>query len=181
MPCAGDLPVPGPVAARIACGHAPFRDPGPQEFDAVIVRADTTGSSAFVEFPGDVPELFGVKGRVPVAATFDGVPYQGSLVTYGGPHLILVRSDVQARLGKGPGDTVRVVLRLDTSERVVELAEDVQAALEADGVLAAFRAMSYSHQREYTQWIEEAKRPTTRAGRISKTVAGVAEGRRLKG
>jgi nucleotide-binding universal stress UspA family protein len=158
-----------------------YRDPGPQEFDAVIVRADVTGSSAYVEFPGDVLELFGVRGRVPVAATFDGVPYQGSLVTYGGPHLILVRTDIQAQLGKGPGDTVRVVLALDTSERVVELSEDVRTALEADGVLAAFRAMSYSHQREYVQWVEEAKRPATRAGRIAKTVALVAEGRRLKG
>lgn len=158
-----------------------YRDPGSQEFDAVIVRADVTGSSAYVEFPGDVPELFGVKGRVPVAATFDGVPYQGSLVTYGGPHLILVRSDIQAKLGKGPGDTVRVSLRLDTSERVVELAGDVRAALEAHGALAVFRATSFSHQREYVQWIEEAKRPATRASRIARTVQMVAQGRRLKG
>ncbi|WP_127130104.1 YdeI/OmpD-associated family protein [Georgenia sp. SYP-B2076] len=157
-----------------------YRDPGPVAFDAVMVRADTTGSSAFVEFPHDVAELFGVRGRVPVLATFDDVAYQGSLVTYGGPHLILVRQDIQAQIGKGPGDTVRVGIRLDTSERVVGLAADVQAALEEGGHLAAFRAMSYSHQREYVTWVEEARRPATRQTRIARMVGMVAEGKRLK-
>lgn len=57
-----------------------YRDPGPIGFDAMIVRADLTGSSVFVEFPHSVPELLGVNGRVPIRATFDGHPYAGCLV-----------------------------------------------------------------------------------------------------
>ncbi len=40
--------------------------------------------SAYVEFPYDVRQEFG-KGRVKVCATFDGVPYEGSLVRMNPP------------------------------------------------------------------------------------------------
>ena len=39
---------------------------------------------AYVEIPFDVRKEFG-KGRVKVSATFDGVPYEGSLVRMGTP------------------------------------------------------------------------------------------------
>ena len=66
---------------------------------------------AYVEIPFDVKEAFG-KGRVPVHATFDGVPYDGSLVRMGTPgHIIGVRKDIRSRIGKGPGDTVHVVVQ----------------------------------------------------------------------
>lgn len=79
------------------------------EFDAVIQKVpDIDG--AYVEIPFDVKEAFG-KGRVPVRATFDGEPYDGSLVRMGTPcHILGVRKDIRARLGKQPGDTVRVTL-----------------------------------------------------------------------
>ena len=74
-------------------------NPTVYEFDAVIRKVpDIDG--AYVEFPHDVQALFG-KGRVKVAATFDGVPYAGSLV----------RKDIRAQIGKQPGDTVHVTVR----------------------------------------------------------------------
>ena len=46
--------------------------------------------------------LFG-KGRVQVAATFDGVPYAGSLVRMGTPgHILGMRKDIRAQIGKQP-------------------------------------------------------------------------------
>ena len=51
------------------------------EFDAVIQKVpDIDG--AYVAFPYDAEALFGKK-RVKVSATFDGVPYAGSLVRMG--------------------------------------------------------------------------------------------------
>jgi hypothetical protein len=160
---------------------AQYSDPGTLEFDAVIKRADVSGSSAFVEFPFEVRELFGVKGRVPVFATFDGADYQGSLVTYGGPrHLILVLAEIQQRIAKSPGDTVRVTVRLDSSERIVELDDDIEQQLRDAGQFDAFRAMAYSHQREYVLWITSAKQSETRSRRISTMLEMVAEGQKLK-
>lgn len=79
------------------------------EFDAVIVKVpDIDG--AYVEIPFDVKTEFG-KGRVPVHATFDGEPYDGSLVRMGTPgHILGMRKDIRAKIGKQPGDTVHVAL-----------------------------------------------------------------------
>jgi len=79
------------------------------EFDAVIRKVpDING--AYVEFPYDVRAEFG-RGRVKVHAAFDGEPYDGSLVRMGTPgHIIGLRKDIRAKIGKQPGDTVRVVL-----------------------------------------------------------------------
>ena len=78
-------------------------------FDAVIQKVpDQNG--AYVEIPFDVKETFG-KGRVPVHATFDGEPYDGQLVKMGTPcHIIGIRKDIRAKIGKQPGDTVHVTL-----------------------------------------------------------------------
>ena len=132
-------------------------------------------------FPFDVRELFGTGGRVPVNATFDGVSYRGSLVTYGAGHLILVLTDIQERIGKRPGDSVHVTIELDEVPRVVELDADVEEAFSGANVVEAFRAMSYSHQREYQQWIAQAKREDTRARRIARSVELIRDGARLKG
>ena len=79
------------------------------EFDAVIHRAQDM-DAAYVCIPFDVKKEFG-KGRVPVAATFDGEPYEGSLVRMGTPgHILGIRKDIRAKIGKQPGDTVRVTL-----------------------------------------------------------------------
>ena len=82
------------------------------EFDAVIRKVDGI-DGAYVEFPFDVRAEFG-RGRVKVRALFDGVPYDGSLVRMGTPgHIIGLRKDIRAAIGKQPGDTVRVA----TTER----------------------------------------------------------------
>lgn len=80
------------------------------EFDAVIQKVpDIDG--AYVEFPFDVKAEFG-KGRVKVSATFDGMPYEGSLVRMGTPcHIIGILKDIRRQIGKQPGDTVHVTLR----------------------------------------------------------------------
>lgn len=80
------------------------------EFDAVLLQNDGM-NAAYVEIPFDVKETFG-KGRVPVHATFDGEPYDGQLVKMGTPcHIIGVRKDIRAKIGKTFGDTVHVTLR----------------------------------------------------------------------
>jgi hypothetical protein len=80
------------------------------EFDAIIKKVpDIDG--AYVEIPFDVKAAFG-KGRVPVNATFDGFPYQGSLVKMGTPcHIIGIRKDIRQQIGKQAGDIVRVTIK----------------------------------------------------------------------
>ena len=80
------------------------------EFEAVIHKVpDMDG--AYIEFPHDVRKEFG-KGRVKVHATFDGEPYDGSLVRMKTPcHIIGIRKDIRKKIGKQPGDLVKVTIR----------------------------------------------------------------------
>jgi len=69
------------------------------------------------------------------------------------------------------GDRFDVVVALDEEPRVVEVPTDLAEALAADdAVQAAFDKLSYTHRREYVEWIAEAKRTATRARRPAETV-----------
>jgi hypothetical protein len=139
-----------------------------EEFRAPIVAADRGG--AYVVVPDEVVAALGGGGRIPVRATFDGVEYRGSVASMGGAKVLGVLKAIREQLGKDPGDVVVVTLARDDAPRTVAVADDLGAALEAAGRRAAFDALSYSHQREYVAWIEEAKRGETRARRIADTV-----------
>lgn len=80
------------------------------QFEDVIKKvSDIDG--AYIEFPYDVRKVFG-KGRVKVTATFDGVEYNGSLVKMGTPcHIIGIRKDIRKKIGKQPGDMIKVTIK----------------------------------------------------------------------
>ena len=86
-------------------------------YDAILhENADNGG--AYVAFPWDIRKEFG-KGRMKVLATFDGIPYDGSIVNMGLKnadgsicYIIGVLKTIRQRLGKADGDTVHVTIKL---------------------------------------------------------------------
>ena len=85
------------------------------EYDAVIRELPEKGG-AYVVFPWNIREEFG-KGRVKVHATFDGIPYDGSIVNMGMKnkdgsvcYILGMLKAIRAQLGKGDGDTVHMVI-----------------------------------------------------------------------
>ena len=133
------------------------------------MAADRGG--AYVVVPADVIVGLGGKGRIAVNATFDGIPYRGSIVSMGGEAGVLgILKDIRTQLGKSPGDKVTVAVERDDVERSVVVPDELAAALDAAGLDATFRRLSYSHQREYVNWIEEAKHPQTRGRRVAETI-----------
>ena len=71
-------------------------------------------------------------------------------------------------------ETVRVTLALDVDKREVAAPRDLLRALRTAGAERRWRKLSYSHQREHVEAIEQAKKPETRARRIERAVAMVA-------
>ena len=70
-----------------------------------------------MEIPFDVKAEFG-KGRVPVIATFDGEPYEGSLVKMQTLcHIIGIRKEIRAKIGKQPGDIVKITIKERTASK----------------------------------------------------------------
>ena len=86
------------------------------EFDATIEKvSDQDG--AYIAIPFDIKAMYG-KGRLKVDATFDSEPYSGSIINMGvkNPdgsvcYIIGVRKDIRAKIGKQPGNTVRVTMK----------------------------------------------------------------------
>ena len=82
-------------------------NPKVYEFDAVLQKVDGI-DGAYIE---DVKEEF-QKGRVCVHAIFDNVAYDGSLIRMQTVrHILGVRKDIRAKIGKQPGDSIHVTIQ----------------------------------------------------------------------
>lgn len=143
--------------------------PKKHTFTAVIQNAG--GGGAFVEVPFDVEEAFGSK-KPKVKALIEGVPYRGTLVRMGTEcHLLLVLKSIREQAGKTFGDEVKVTVEADAEERVVAVPAELKRAFKSEKEAnAAFEKLSYTHQKEYAAWINEAKKEETRQKRIAKTI-----------
>ncbi len=139
------------------------------QFRAIIENEGSGG--AFVTVPFDVEKAFGKK-RVKIKATIDGEPYRGSLVRYGSPQfMLLILKEIRQKISKTFGDEVTVEMEEDLELRQVDLPQDFLAALQANPAEYDFyKQLSYSHQREYVLWINEAKRDQTRQERIRRSI-----------
>ena len=148
-------------------------------FRATIQDAGDGG--AYVNVPFDVEQVFGKK-RVKVLASIDGIPYRGSLVRMGGEcHLLPVLKEIRQQLGKSIGDEIEVTVEEDVQPRQVSVPDDLRQALEAESAAQAFfEKLSYTHQKEYVQWVEEAKRPETRQLRIIRTLEMLRQGKHAR-
>lgn len=149
-------------------------------FKAKIEAGEGGGAGVF--FPYDVEKEFGTRANVPVNATFDGVPYRGSLANCGpGPHTLGLLKAIRAKIGKGPGDVVEVVVWKDDEVRVVEIPPAFKALMKKEGVLAAFEKLSYTHRKEYVRWLTEAKKEETRQARLEKSIQMLKAGVKTPG
>ena len=127
--------------------------------------------------PFDLEEAFG-RARPPVRVTIRGHTWRTTPGVYDGVGHVVVNRSVKEATGVDAPDRVRVTMELDEEPRTVEVPEDLQAALARDPEAStAFDRLSFTHRREYVEWVEEAKRPETRARRVAATVDRVRTGR----
>lgn len=133
-------------------------------FKARIVR---DGSICYIPLAFDPKDAFG-KVRAPVKVTLNGYTYRSTIAAMGGPPCIPLRKSHREAAGLEGGETLDVRVELDTEKREIAPPADLLEAFRAmPGVLEGWRALSYTHQREHVEAIEDAKRPETRARRIA--------------
>ena len=148
-------------------------------FTAVIQNAG--GGGAFVEIPFDVEQAFGSK-RPKVKAMIEGVPYRGILTRMGTEHhLLIILKEIREQIGKTFGDEIKITIESDTEPRVVEVPAELKKAFKTEKEAKTFfDKLSYTHQREYVMWINEAKREETRQNRIVKTIEMLKKGQKAR-
>ena len=111
------------------------------KFKAKIEAGD--GGGAYVLFPYDTEKEFATKGKVPVKATFNGISYAGSLIKYGKPLPVLgMPKAIREQTGKGPGDTIEVIVWRDEEARTVEVPAQFEKLIKKEGLLPVFEKLS---------------------------------------
>lgn len=151
-------------------------------FSVQLIGRGPNGAWTHMDVPFSVEKAFGTKARVAVRGTVNGFPFRSSLMPRGqGIFYMAFTKEMQQATQAGVGDTVSVVMEVDTAPRSVTVPADLQKALaKSPAQQKFFAALSCSHQKEYVVWIEQAKRPETRANRIQKTLTLLAAGRKSR-
>lgn len=143
-------------------------------FTVELERVQKTATMFRVPF--DLGHAFG-RARPPVKVTIRGHTWRTTPGVYDGVGHVVVNRTVKAATGVDAGDRVRVRMELDDEPRTVTVPADLAAALAArPRARDAFAEMSFTHRREYVEWVDDAKRPETRARRIATTVERAAAG-----
>jgi uncharacterized protein YdeI (YjbR/CyaY-like superfamily) len=79
--------------------------------------------------------------------------------------------------GVQAGDTVELVLELDSAPREVEVPRALAHALSLDHkAQEAYGKLAYTHRKEFAQWVAEAKRDETRDRRVAKAIEMLHDG-----
>lgn len=138
-----------------------------------------SGNKAGIVVPEEIVSALGAGRRPPVVVTINGQSYRSSIAVMGGQNMIGVSTANRELTGTSAGDTVEVDVELDTQPRVVDVPEDLAAALDSEPEAKAFYAtLNYSSQRRYVEPIADAKTKETRSRRIAKVMADLRAGKR---
>lgn len=130
------------------------------------------GPAAAFVLTDDQAESIG-EGRkaFPVRVDVAGTTLQLRLARMGGENLIGFAKAAREKAALTIGESYEVTITADAADRAVEIPEDLAAALADDkAAKSAFEALAPSHRKEFARWITEAKRPTTRTQRVTKTL-----------
>lgn len=129
--------------------------------------------------PDEVVAGLGGGKRAAVVVAVGAYSYRTTIAVMGGPSYVPLSAEHRAAAGVSAGDMVDVTIELDTAPREVDVPADLAAAFaDREDAAAFFQTLSYSNRKEWVRWIEEAKKPETRAARVVKTVEGLSAGKR---
>jgi hypothetical protein len=141
------------------------------EFKAKLVGTGPKGAWCFLHFPFDVEKAFGTRARVPVAGTINGFGFRSSLMPMDGKHVMCVNKTMQAGAKAKPGHLAHFILERDDKPRTVSVPATLKKTLAANPkAKAAFDKLSYSHRKEYAEWIGSAKQEETVQRRLKKLI-----------
>ena len=144
-----------------------------QTFKVKLEKVPSATLVAYFNVPFNVKKVFRTGARVPVRGTINGFAYRSSIFPMGkgGCHMMVVNREMRDGTGVEVGDTVEVVMEQDTAPRTVAVPPELKKVLTRNRrAQALFDKLSYTHRKEFTRWVTEAKRPETRAERLAKVV-----------
>lgn len=138
-------------------------------FHAVIEQSGKSATG--IEVPAEVLDALAGGKRPTVLLSINGFDFSLTLGSMGGRAMIPLSAERRTAAGVGAGDEVDIEINLAEALREVEMPDDLTAALADEPTARAFLdGQSFSLRKEWARWITEAKKPETRAARVSKAV-----------
>lgn len=136
----------------------------------VHVQIVRDGSMCYVPVPFNPKDVFG-KIRAPVRVTLNGYSYRSTIASMGNTVAIPLRRSNREAAGLDGTETLDVEIALDTEKRVITPPRDFASALKAaPPAWERWKELSFSHQREYVEAIQQARKPETRTKRMRDAV-----------
>jgi bacteriocin resistance YdeI/OmpD-like protein/uncharacterized protein DUF1905 len=126
-------------------------------------------SATFIRMPFDVKEVFGT-GRLPVKLTINDYTYRTTVFHMGGVYGVPLRREHRENAKVKGGDIVQVIVTPDTEPRTVDVPADLKKFLQQNKAWELFEPLSFTHKKEFVQWITGAKKEETREARKQKMV-----------
>jgi hypothetical protein len=137
-------------------------------FDTMVEQTGRTATS--FEVPLDLRELFG-SAHPPIKVTINSHTYRATPAVYGGRYYVSLSKTNRDAAHVTAGEPIKVTIQEDSDPRKIEAPPDLAAALDDDDEASdTWDRLSYSHRRDYVEWLSDAKRDETREKRIEKAV-----------
>jgi hypothetical protein len=146
------------------------------------IEGKEAGVVAAITPPVDVPEYFGVRGRVAVRGTINGFAYRSSLMPMGGCHMMPVNKALLKGARAQAGDVVDVVMERDAEERTVKAPPELAKELAKSKVARErWDGLAFTHKKEMANLISGAKQEETKKRRLAKVMDVLKTGAKWTG
>jgi hypothetical protein len=147
-----------------------------KEFTAIA--ESRPGGGIAIKLPFDPSAAWGERERYDVTGTISGRKVRGKLRSRAGGHVLELGPAWCRGATVVTGAPIVVVLAPE-GPQLGAMAEDIAAALDAEpDARRFFESLATFYRKNFIRWIEDAKRPETRAKRIAEAVATLKSGKR---
>jgi hypothetical protein len=145
------------------------------KFKTTILQAGKTATG--IKVPSEIVESFNAGKKPPVKVTINGYTYRNTIAVMSGAFMVGISAEHRKGANVNGGDKIEVNIELDTEQRVVDVPEAFQKALNKNAAAKKnFEQLSNSKKKWLTLPITEAKTEETKTRRIEKAIALLKEG-----
>ena len=144
-------------------------------FTTIVTKDDKVNATG-LPVPAEAVAAMGAGKKPKVIVSLNGYTYRSTVAAYGEIYMLPLAAEHRQAAGVQAGDQIEITIELDTEPRIVEVPEDLAAALaDQPGAREAFDSLSYSARKEYVRQVESAKAQDTRQRRIEKILTALAQ------
>lgn len=148
-----------------------------QEFTATA-EARRKGGGLAVRLPFDPATAWGHRARYDLTGAINGCKVRGKLTARDDAHYFELGPAWCRDTDITPGARVTVALEVE-GPQVAAMPSDIAAAFAAEPEAGRFfQSLPTFYRKNFMRWIDQAKRPETRANRIAEMVATLKAGKR---